>query len=137
MNAQKFLGVLTATALVGVLAWGGPETMTCALSMPSDGGSITTTTVCTQSDGGVVSCGSGTCSWAAASNVMMQCNADVYVDQDGNVPDAYDTFVDFTNQLDPFIIQLVGKQKSIGVSLVTAATGKVCKFGPTMTRKSW
>jgi hypothetical protein len=136
MKTIKWLA-LAAMVVVAFWASAGPETVQCVLAMPADGGHILTSTVCTQADGGVVSCGRGFCNWPANSNVGLQCTADVYMNQDGYAPDAGDVFVDFTNAKDPYVVNLANGQQTIGVTLVTAATGQACRFAPSMRRKPW
>lgn len=136
-RASAVLVGLLAGALVALVASAGGEVVTCVLNMPGDAGYITTSTVCTLGDGGVTSCGVGTCSWPVGANVAVQCDADIYLDQDGTAPTVADIFVDFTNNKDPYVVNLVPKQQSIAVGLVTAAASKTCKFAPTMRRKPW
>lgn len=111
----------------------GPETVMCVLNMPADGGY--TDTSCILADAGT--CGVGFCTWKAGANVMLQCTADVYVDQDGADPSSADIFVDFTNNKDPYTLNLGPGQEKIAVELVTPATGQTCRFAPTLRKKPW
>jgi hypothetical protein len=120
-KTMKFMSVAVFAGLLALAAWAGPDAVVCTLSLPSDGGTISTST-----------CAS---SWVKNSTVLMQCTDSVYLDVDGTSATSADFKVDFVNSLDPVLIYLRQNQQHVQVALETASSGKVCKFGVTPVPK--
>lgn len=134
MRALAIAVFLAAVVAFGQNSAGSVETVSCVLSMPPDGGTGSTGSACL-TDGGTPSACGPNCTNLKGANLLVQCDADVYLNQDGGVAATTDFKVDFSNNTDPYLVYLLPTQSRVSVLLVTTATGKTCKFAPTLRPK--
>lgn len=123
------------------------ERVVCALTMPTDGGAISTAAAFTDggcsllSDGGIDTCSdSPTCVWTQARSLALQCDNPVYYNAkpDGNknymnqttvtAASSSDMLIDFDINPDPYRIDLRASGGHVSVKSVSTSAN-VCRVG--------